>query len=307
MLSRVAESIYWMSRYVERAENVARFVDVALQLALDLPSVDQWGPLVATTADEAGFRARHGTATEERVVDFLAFDRDNPSSIASCLFRARENARSVREIISSEMWEQVNGAWLAVSSDEARALAHESPHDFFVQMKQASHLFVGITHLTMTHNEAWHFARLGRLLERADQTSRIVDVKYFLLLPGVADVGTVVDEVSWAAVLRSASALEMYRKAEGPILPARVVDFLLREEHFPRSVRYCLREGMRSLATIVGDTDDDSPAEHALGKVHASVEYADTTEVIKDGLHEFIDRLQTGLNRADDCIAKTFF
>ena len=221
MLSRVAESIYWMSRYIERADNVARFVDVTLNLILDMPfgSIQQWQPLVDTTGDTQDFARRYGTATQQRVIHFLTFDQDNPSSIRSCLRAARENARSVREIISSEMWEQVNQFYLKVNAAATDPRALGDPHQLFASVKMSSHTFAGVTDATMTHNEAWHFLRLGRHLERADKTSRILDVKYFLLLPNAADVGTTYDDIQWAAVLRSASAFEMYRKRHGRISP----------------------------------------------------------------------------------------
>ena len=190
MLSRVADSIYWMGRYVERAENVARFVDVNLNLMLDAPTgVDQqWQPLVNITGDHEGFTKRYGEATQEKVIQFLTFDRENPNSILSCLRAARENARSVREIISSEMWLQLNQFYLMVNSAAVTTNGHETPHDFFTEVKLASHLFAGVTDSTMTHGEAWHFCQLGRKLERADKTSRILDVKYFILLRSAAAV-----------------------------------------------------------------------------------------------------------------------
>src|SRR5213083_1955640 len=172
MLSRVADSIYWMSRYVERAENVARFIDVNLNLMLDAPdgAGRQWQPLVNTTGDHEDFAERCGEATQHNVIQFLTFDRDNPNSIISCLRAARENARSVREIISSEMWLQLNKSYLMVNDAAAADQSLAARHDFFGEVKLASHLFSGITEATMTHGEAWHFARLGQRLERADKT-----------------------------------------------------------------------------------------------------------------------------------------
>src|SRR5260221_13799655 len=203
MLARVADSIYWMSRYVERAENVARFIEVNLNLMLDLPvgCAQQWQPLVENTGDATEFARRCGRATQRNVIQFLTFDHENPNSIRSCVRGARENARSVREIISSEMWEQLNQFYLMVNSAATRPGGLADPHEFFTAVKMASHLFVGVSAATMTHGESWHFSRLGRLLERADKTSRILDVKYFILLPTVADVGTAFDDLQWAAVL----------------------------------------------------------------------------------------------------------
>src|SRR5580658_7973458 len=173
MLARVADSIYWMSRYVERAENVARFIDVNLNLMLDLPvgSAQQWEPLVDTTGDHEEFDRRFGAATQANVIQFLTLDGDNVNSIRSCLRAARENARSVREIISSEMWEQLNTFYLMVNSGAADAGSQRDPQNLFASVKMARHLFTGVTDATMTHNESWHFCRLGRMLERADKTS----------------------------------------------------------------------------------------------------------------------------------------
>ncbi|MFO0675882.1 MAG: alpha-E domain-containing protein [Polyangiaceae bacterium] len=310
MLSRVADAIYWMNRYVERAENVARFVDVNLHLALDFGDVDeQWGPLVATTADEESFAARYDGMSKDNVLRFLTFDRENPNSILACLAKARENARTVREVISSEMWEQVNRAFLMVTDAAKNPQVMAAPHDFFTAVKQAAHLFVGITYLTMTHNEAWHFGRLGRLLERADKTSRILDVKYFILLPHEADVGSTVDELHWAALLRSASAFEMYRKRHGTIRPQDVVDFLMLSRRFPRSVRYCLNTAERSLHAITGAPVGTwtNLAERELGRVNADLSYADTAEIIARGLHEYIGDLQLHLNHVSDAVYATFF
>jgi uncharacterized alpha-E superfamily protein len=310
MLSRVANAIYWMSRYVERAENVARFVDVNLNLALDFPeAVPQWAPLVATTGDTALFGERYGEPSRDNVLSFLTFDLEAPNSIVTCFARARENARSVREIISSEMWEQVNRAYLMVM-DAARSRGPlAAPHDFFTAVKQASQLFVGVTDLTMTHNEGWHFGRLARLLERADKTSRILDVKYYLLLPGVADVGMTVDELQWAAVLRSASAFEMYRKRHGSITPAKVVEFLMLSQSFPRSVRFCLDRGEQSLHAITGTPMGTwtLAAEREMGRVVADLAYAETEAMLTRGLHQQIDDLQQRMNRVGNAVHAQFF
>lgn len=310
MLSRVADAIYWMSRYVERAENVARFVDVNLHLALDFPEAgEQWDPLVAVTGDHELFTKKYGAASRDNVLEFLTFDRESPNSIISCLAHARENARSVREIISSEMWEQVNHAYLMVMEAARTRQALEAPHDFFTQVKQSSHLFVGTTYLTMSHTEAWHFGRLGRLLERADKTSRILDVKYFLLLPQPSDVGTTLDALHWGALLRSASAFEMYRKKNHVITPSKVVEYLVLDAKFPRSVRYCLSKGERSLHAITGAPIGDwtNGAERELGKLNAELSYADTREILARGLHEYIDDLQQRLNYVGNSVHETFF
>lgn len=341
MLSRVADSIYWMNRYVERAENVARFVDVNHYLTLDLPDDDAtaWRPVVATTGDDTAFRERYGEATRENALRFLVFDREYPSSVVSCLGAARENARSVREVISTEMWEVVNRAYLAVrGADPARVI--EAPHEFLAEVKQASQLFVGTTYLTMTHNEGWHFGRLARLLERADKTSRIIDVRCFALQQrGRLDASS--EEILWAALLKSASSFEMYRKRHGRITPREVMAFLLFAPQFPRSVYYCVRKAERSLHAIIaaqgkvrdpvsmmpppplvpqsqwqsqsmgGQRQSMGPwgsnlAVERIESLRTDIERATVEEILAIGLHEFLDTVQTRLNSVGDGVYRSF-
>jgi len=254
MLSRVADSIYWMSRYVERAENVARFIDVNLQLVLDAPpgQEQQWQPLVNATGDQEEFARRHGAATQDNVIEFLAFDPQNSNSILSCLQAARENARGVREVISSAMWLQLNKFYLMVKNAAAAPMDLDLATEFFQEVKLSSHLFNGITDATMTHGTGWHFSQIGRMLERADKISRILDMKYYILLRSPEDVGTPFDHFQWGAVLRSASAFEMYCKRYGRISPRGVVEFLMLDREFPRSIQYCLRSACDSLHVITG-------------------------------------------------------
>lgn len=309
MLSRVADSIYWMSRYVERAENVARFIDVNLQLMLDAPSGEgqQWLPLVNTTGDHEAFAKRRLEATQHNVIHFLTFDAENPNSILSCVCSARENARTVREIISSEMWLQLNKFYLMVTAAAKKSLAN--PHEFFSAVKDANHLFNGITAATMTHGEPWHFFRMGRMLERADKTSRILDVKYFLLLRSAQDVGTPFDDVQWAAVLRSASAFEMYRKRFGRLTPRGVVEFLLLDRQFPRAIHFSLLAARNSLHAISGTPLDTfrHPPEKLLGQLCSELSFAAVDDIINAGLHEYLDELQTKMNQVSVGIHETFF
>ncbi len=312
MLSRVADSIYWMSRYVERAENVARFVEVNLQLMLDDASGDgqQWGPLVNTTGDHEAFAERHGEATQENVLQFLTFDAANPNSILSCVRTARENARTIREIISSEMWLQLNKFYLMVTAAaDKRSGALSNPGDFFTEVKNANHLFNGITAATMTHGEPWHFFHMGRMLERADKTSRMLDVKYFILLRSAQDIGTPFDDIQWAAVLRSASAFEMYRKRHGRISPRGVVEFLLLDREFPRAIHFSLLAARDSLHKISGTplgTFRYSP-EKLLGQLCSDLAFTSVDEIVNAGLHEYLDDLQTRMNQVGAGIFETFF
>lgn len=311
MLSRVANSIYWLNRYIERAENIARVIDVNLNLCLDQPSgmIQQWEPVLLTSGDRELFSERYGEVTQDNVIRFLTFDLDYSNSILSCLNQARENARSIREIISSEMWEKVNRFYHFVR-DASQADSMSDWSTFLGEVKSASHLYIGVMHATMTHNEGWHFGHLGRFLERADKTSRILDVKYFILLPSSWDVGSTLDELQWAALLRSASAYEMYRK-RGPhrISPIDVADFLLLDADFPRSIRSCIQNADRSLHQITGTPSGNwsNPVELDLGKLRADLDYVMIDQVINSGLHEFLDNLQRRGNLVDALIAKEFF
>jgi len=300
MLSRVADSMYWMSRYIERAENIARFIDVNALLTMELGDAvqQQWGPLVAVTGDEAAFRERYDNPSRANVMRFLTFDEDYPNSIMSCLSAARENARIVREHISTTMWEQLNKFYLMVHDQSKLDVPLEAESDFYAEVRAGSQLFVGVMDGTFSHGEGWHFARLGRMLERADKTSRILDVRYFLLLPKVSDVGTPLDIVQWSALLRSASALNMYRASHGRLQPNKIAEFLLLDPDFPRAVRHCADQAENSLRSITGTAPRTfrNSAEQKLGRLRSELDYTSIDDVMHEGFHEFIDRLQIRLN-----------
>lgn len=306
LLSRVADAVYWMSRYIERAENVARFIGVNLNLMIDLPGGEgnQWEPIIATTGDAEVFRKRYGEANRETVIEFLAADANNPNSVMSCVRAARENARSVRETISSEMWEQVNSLYLRL-----QRLQPQDDPSYFYDVRMGCHLFQGLTDSTMSHNEAWRFIKVGRDIERADKTTRLLDVKYFILLPSLSDVGTPYDDVQWSAVLKSVSGFEMYRKRHGRIDPQRIVEFLLLDNDFPRAVRYCLGRADQSLHAITGTPAGSfsCSSEQRLGLLRSELDFAQVGGILSAGLHEFLDALQVKMNKIGDCIASDFF
>jgi uncharacterized alpha-E superfamily protein len=310
LLSRVADSIYWLGRYIERVENVARFIDVNMNLQLDLPlePAYQWQPIIETSGDTKAFKERFGEATEQKVIQFLAFDPENSNSIFSCLRSARENARSVRETISSEMWEQVNSMYLQVQLQRTTP-QHEALPETLRGIRLACHMFEGITDSTMSHNEAWNFLRLGRMMERADKTSRILDVKYFILLPNAANVGTPYDDLHWSAVLKSVSGFEFYRKLHGRIAPRTIVDFLVMDREFPRAIHHCLRAAGESLRAITCSPPDASQYESERRMRSLEIELRDTAvdRVINTGLHEYLDGLQTRMNAVDDSLLQDFF
>ncbi len=311
MLSRVADSIFWMSRYTERAENIARLIDVNLNLSLDLgpEMAHQWDPLIWTTGDQEDFKQRYGHANQQNAIQFLTFDEQNPNSVLSCLKAARENARTVREMISSQMWEELNKVFLLVRDAKHDPHVLDSPFEFFASIKQAGYSLEGVMLGTMSHGEAWHFARIGKMLERADKTSRMLDVKYFLLLPSVQEVGAGIDLSQWASLLKSASALEMYRKKFGRITPRNVANYLILDRDFPRAMYFCLLRGEQSLLAITGGTlgKFQNVAEQRLGRLRSEFDYAQIDEIIAEGLHEFVDAYQTKLNAVGEAIFETFF
>lgn len=312
MLSRVANSVFWMSRYIERAENVARFLDVNFNLTLGEGEglSRQWAPLIYTTGDHQLFEKLYGPANRDNVLAFLAFDQRNPNSILSCVTQARENARGVREVIPGAIWEQINKFYLMVSS--AAKAVHSPNHqtnEFCDAVKLYSNTIVGLIYATMSQGEPWHFGRIGRLIERADKTSRIVDVQYFLLLPEPQDVGSSLDILRWSALLKSASALEMYRRIHGRIAPERVAHFLILDRQFPRSMHFCLLNVQQSLHEITGSVAGTfaNRSEQLVGRLGAELDYTTVNDIVQGGMHEFIDSFQRRLNALGEAIHRDFF
>jgi len=310
LLSRVAGSLYWMARYIERAENVARVIEVNLHLQLDLPSTaaNLWQPLIDASGDTAVFRDKYGSATQGKVIRFLAQDAANSNSIFTCLRAARENARSVRETISSEMWEQVNSMYLQMEGQWSK-IESRSLHETFRGIRLASHMFQGITDATMSHNEAWHFANLGRQMERADKTSRILDVNYFMLRPSASGAGTPYEDLHWAAVLKSVSGFEMYRKKHGRIASRSVVEFLVLDREFPRSIHRSISRADDCLRAITGTPAGSFQysSEERFETLKADLDSTTVDRIIQCGMHDYLDGLQLKMNTLDDALLADFF
>jgi uncharacterized alpha-E superfamily protein len=290
---------------------VARFISVNLNLLLDMPSEQErhWEPLIMITGDQALFENSCPDCGQEAVIRFLTFDRNYPNSILSCLAAARENGRSIREIISSEMWEHLNNFYLELVDPQSTTMALSDPHRFFKIIQMRSHLFTGLMDCTMSHGEAWNFARIGMMIERADKTSRILDVKYFMLLPRADLVNSPIDNIQWTAVLKSASAFEMFRKEHHQITPRSVADFLIFDRHFPRSIRHCVNKSKICLQRINGGDSGSAPnaAEKQLGRLEADLAYGDIDEVIARGMHEYLDNLQVRLNQIDTAVGSSYY
>ncbi len=314
MLSRVAHSLYWMSRYIERAENIARLLEVNLQFLLDFQGLndaslkDHWDSIILSTGEEKLFAEHYKTANSRTVTEFLAFDLRNPGSILACVFAARENARMIRDQISAEMWETINELHLYLKSQNTTEVWAGGPHEFFARIKQASHLFQGLTSATYSRSEGWEFIQFGKYIERADKTMRILDVKYHILLPNASDVGGAVDTAQWQAVLRSASALEAYRRAHvSAILPWKAAEFLIFSDSFPRSLHYCVAQIDDFLRRILSETGarPKSDAARAARRLLADLQSLSITEIIDQGLHEFLQQVQTTLDIISEEVVQT--
>ena len=311
MLSRVADSIYWMNRYLERVENYARFMDVNFNLMLELPPnvSEQWKPLVLTTGDWALYESLYQTESKSQVIFFLGFDLNNPNSIYSSIRNARENARAVRPELTTEVWEQINHIYYLVKDGHGRKHWKKSdPRKFFTEVKKGCQLVHGIFDSTISRTDGWHFGKMGQLIERADKTSRVLDVKYHMLLPSNDTVGSPFDMIHWAALLKSVGAYDMYRKKYGKLTPYDISEFLILDKVFPRAILRCLIHAENSLYKITGGGYGYSNiAEKRMGILKSQLEYEDINTIFDFGLHEYLDRLQEKLNEVSNGIFDTFF
>lgn len=311
MLSRVADSAFWMSRDVERAESIARIVGVNLQLMLDLPSrraedaAGHWPRVVACLGDDDEFKSRK--SNEAAVTEFLVFDRANPNSIASCLDGARENARTIRELITTEMWEQLNRTYLWLKSRSARQYYERSAYDFFQRVLKSLQLFHGITDALMHRGEGWEFIQLGKYLERADKTSRMLDDQFFLIRPEKAEPADILPQ--WSAILRSCNARQTYQRLyAGIVEPQRVAELLLLNPAFPRSVLFCVLHVDQSLRRISGVPSGQftNPAEKLSGRLSSELSFSSVEDICGQGLHAAVDDLQSKLNQIGEAILETY-
>lgn len=311
MLSRVANTMYWMNRYLERAENYARFMDVNFNLALESPSdsMEQWKPLVAITGDWPLYESLYQKVEKNQVIYFLGFDPENPNSIYSCITNARENARAIRPEITKEVWQQINSIYFFVREGlDKKRWKSDDPRKFFKKIREDCQLLYGILDSTISRNDGWHFGKIGQLLERADKTSRVIDVKYHILLSNSEAVGTPLDLMQWAALLKSVSAYDMYRKKYGKLTALNISDFLILDKTFPRSMLCCLIHAEQSLYAITGNSGGfTNSAEKQLGKLKSELEFAEIEDIFNGGLHEYIDGFQQRLNTISTHFYDSFF
>lgn len=311
MLSRVANTIFWMNRYLERAENYARFLDVNFNLSLELPPdvSEQWKPLVVITGDWELYNSRYKDVEKSKVIYFLGFDDKNPNSIYNSILNVRENARSVRPDITVEVWEQINYLYYLVKDErDKKRWKKNDPRGFFSEIKKGIQLLFGILDATISRTDAYHFGKVGQYIERADKTSRVLDVKYYMLLPKTDKVGSSLDLIQWAAVLKSVSAYDMYKKEYGNLIISNIIEFLILDKKFPRSMFYCLTQAENSLKCISDSTDSYvNEAERKIGLLKAQLEFADVNEIIETGLNEYLDSFQSKLNQVSIAVFDSYF
>ena len=311
MLSRVANTLYWMIRYVERADNLARLIDVNQQLLLDSERLDSerlrafWQPIIMSTGDHETFHSLYDQTGSSEVIRFLTDDPRNPNSITSCIALARENARTVRDQLSDELWEELNSIYLFTRSSEAGHYIATDPTRYYERIRRAAVTLLGIAASTTSRNEQWDFMELGRHLERADKTTRFLDVASYL--PDGADNAQSA-ALHWSAILRSCGALGAFRAFERSITARGVVDFLVFSKIFPRSVRFCIERVdvclHRISGTPRGSFSNDS--EREAGRLLADLNFGVTDDAFANGLHGYLDALQTRFNRIGDAVFQSY-
>ncbi len=313
MLSRTANELYWMARHIERAENTARLLDVTYRTSLlpyrvrepGLAWAEPWAvPLVASGLAKP-FYATHPQLSAEEVLRYMILDSANPSSILNCLWLARESARTVRGAITSEMYEDLNSAWLEMRGKDFDRLRAQGMQEFLDWVKMRSHLFRGVTFGTMLRNEAYHFIRLGTHIERADNTARILDTKYHILLPSAADVGGAVDYYQWASLLQSVSGLEAYRKIYSDVIsPRRVAELLVLRGDMPRSLSACMNLIHETLEVLCDERSRELL--RMAGQLNAHLHYGRTDDIIRLGLHEYLEDFVERISALGDEITRRF-
>ncbi len=307
MLSRTADHLFWMSRYIERAENLARLLDVTWQMSMVPQSLEaanqNWYAVIVLNSLEEAFARKYSEVNADNVLRFMVSDPDNPASLFSCLRMGRENAHAVRGTITAEMWETLNSTWLELRAQSYEQLTANGPGDFFEWVKIKSSLIRGVTIGTMLQDEAYNFIRLGTLLERADNTARILDVKYHVLKPKEEE-GTS-DFYQWGALLRSVSAFEVYRKTYRAVInPDRVAELLILQPDMPRSLLFCLKGVVKNLELVANDQSGETL--RRAGQLFCEIRYARIEDILEHGLHEYLSDFMDRIYDLGNGISRDF-
>jgi uncharacterized alpha-E superfamily protein len=296
MLARTADNLFWLARYMERADYLARLLQVAGHMSavrVDTNHNSEWESAIVAAGCRETYFEKHAEADEATVIQYLAFDRDNPSSIVNCIETARRNARAVRTALTADMWEAVNASWQELSSFHAESMNADRFAEFLDWVKARVSLFHGVCSNNMLRRDSFHFTRVGQFLERADNTARLLDVKYHVRLAQVSDVGGVIDYYQWLAILRVVSARRAYRVLfKGVVEPARVAELLITSSVFPRSLAFCYQQITQHLDAIESqDPRLAAEAKRQANALYADLRYANVETIIKNGLHEYLTQL----------------
>ncbi len=309
MLGRVADQLYWMARYSERAENMARILDVADRMTLT-PQSDEtresaWFSALEVAGAQAGYAEKYGDIAGDKVLHFMALDEGNPASIFSSIRAARENARALRGSITTEMFEAINATWLELRAMDEEVLTPSGRRVFFDWVKERAHLFRGVAEGTMLRDEAMKFMSIGLDIERADSTARLLDSKYHILLPSIEEVGGALDYYQWGALLRSLSAFRAYHKIyRDRITPIRVAELIILHPEMPRSMRSCYDRLMDTLEDLCGD--DAPECERLAGRLQSHLKFRRVEEIFRGGLHEFLTEFIEGNADVGQQVARDF-
>ncbi len=309
MLARTASNLFWLARYMERADYLAHLLQVAGRMSsvrVDDDGKSEWESAIVAAGCDEPFYLKHAVANAETVVSYLAFDRENPSSICNCIETSRRNARAVRTALTSDMWEAVNTSWIELREFESTEMNEDRLTEFLDWVKARTSLVHGVYANTMLRRDGFHFTRIGQFLERADNTARLLDVKYHVRLPSAEDVGGVVDYYQWLAILHVVGARRAYRVLfKGQVEPAQVAELLILRPEFPRSLVFCFEQITLNLDAIVAhDPKLSSECKRIAHAQFAALRFGRIEQIIEHGLHEYLSELIEGCDRLGTEIAK---
>lgn len=302
MLSRTADSLYWIARYLERAENLVRILRVTDRLSMMPTSAStqgsEWHSPIVVSTGEHGFYEKYGEATAENVISYLAFDMDNPSSISSCIETARRNARSVRTALTTEQWENLNSTWLELPNWNSSRVRGAGLHRFLDWVRDRCLMFHGSTVATMLRRDSYQFMQLGTFVERGENTARILDVKYHILLPEHAEIGGGIDYYQWAAILRAVSGYRSFHLVyKESIKPWLIAEFLILNDEMPRSLMSCMGQINSCLDDLASEYGTRMECHRMAGQMYSRLKFGQVSDVFNEGLHEFLTRFIEQNNR----------
>lgn len=289
MLGKTAGGLFWMFRYLERSENTARLIEAGFRIALTRPGSDEWTSVLQTASAAESYHAKYDTISQSQVIDFLLRDKTNPSSVLSCLMQARQNARGVRTALTREVWEAVNDTYMQLTGRMARAISERDLPEILALIRQQSALVRGTMHGSMLRNDGYDFARIGTFLERADNTARIIDVKYYVLLPSVGQVGSSLDNVQWETILRSVAGARSFSWLhQGELTPRGIADFLIFDPRMPRSLRFSINKIRSNLGEIENEYGQRNACHETAESLYRRLHARRIEDVFEEGLHEFL-------------------